>query len=66
MRLIGEYEIFGHKIISKIFLFKMYFETSRITAKKDLKFFLANFFLNVILVIHHVFKIRLKYGFSVF
>ena len=44
----------------------MYFETSKITAQKDLKFFLANFFMNLILVIHHVFKMGVKYDFQFF
>ena len=34
----------------------MYFETPIITTQKDLKFFLANFFMILILVIDHVSK----------
>ena len=57
---------FGYKIFSKFFLFKMYFETSKITAQKDLKFFLSNFFINLILVTHHVFKMGVKFDFKFF
>ena len=44
----------------------MYFETPIITAQKDLKFFLANFFMNLILVIDHVFKMGVKFDFQFF
>ena len=44
----------------------MYYETSKIIAQKDLKIFLANFFMNLILVIHHVFKMGVKFDFQFF
>ena len=51
---------------SKFFLLKMFCETSKITAQKDLKFFFAKSFVNSVLVIRHVFKIVLNSYFSVF
>ena len=44
----------------------MYFETSKTTAQKDLKFFFAIFFMKLILVIHHVFKMGGKFYFQFF
>ena len=44
----------------------MYFETSKITAQKDLKFFLANFFMNLILVNIICSKYKVKFDFQFF